>query len=61
MLLIFVSMLIVRKIIRIGMLRWEENELSNILLVIRMDFKMKRLIIVVVFNGWLFLIMLFFI
>lgn len=61
MLLIFVSMLIVRKIIRIGMLRWEENELSNILLVIRMDFKMKRLIIVVVFNGWLFLITLFFI
>lgn len=61
MLLTFVSMLIVRKIIRIGMLRWEENELSNILLVIRMDFKMKRLIIVVVFNGWLFLIMLFFI
>lgn len=54
-------MSIVRKIIRIGMLRREENELSNILLVIRMDFKMKRLIIVVVFNGRLFLITLFFI
>ncbi len=49
---------IARKITRIGMPRREENELSNILLVTRMDPKMKRLIIVVASNGRLLLITL---
>ncbi|EFJ59150.1 hypothetical protein HMPREF1617_01123 [Escherichia coli 908675] len=49
---------IARKITRMGMPRREENELSKILLVTRMDPKMKRLIIVVASNGRLLLITL---
>lgn len=56
MLFIFVNILMVRKMIRIGIFSCDENEFNRILLVIRMEFKINRLIIVVVFNVLYFLI-----